>query len=181
MNLPRISSSNQETGAHKIPYSMLRGNVFERLTAIAPKPPTSKTSKKSIVAAKPKALPPLEKRPKTRPLKAKRAKILTWEEDFKAKPWEGSWFHAWSAWCVTYNYRIIEDNGTYVKLKPTTKATFSSNRAWRRKECENDDLLWHEQGHFDIAYISSLDLKKRMATMKFSSSNYQQEIKDLYK
>lgn len=61
-----------------------------------------------------------------------------------------------------------ESNGDELKL--SVYSTFDKYRSWKRKELESpDELLNHEQGHFDIAEIHARFLKQELMNHKFAS------------
>lgn len=110
----------------------------------------------------------------------KRGQILTWD-DFSPNFPEGTWYLAWTAWKTTYNYVITVKYNKVRLTEVNVNTVLNKNKAWAQHDSVDDELLKHEQGHLDIAYIAGLDFKRRALQRTFSSKNYQNEIKDLYK
>lgn len=86
---------------------------------------------------------------------------LTWD-DFKGEP-DASSPH--SAETVTKLESAWEGEGVKGGVKVTSvssTAFFNSSQSWVKEGQKSDDLLKHEQGHFDIAEIFAREKKKEM-------------------
>lgn len=98
---------------------------------------------------------------------------LTWA-DYKARPNPHS-----DAAASTTTYLGIEysmkNNGFAYKIT----CSFSMNRSWGLHQ--NDHILGHEQGHFDIAEIFARKLNKQMSEYVFNAKSYQQDLQKIYK
>ena len=97
---------------------------------------------------------------------------LTWA-DYKAKPDPQA-----DAAASTTTYLGIEysmrNNGFGYKIT----CSFSKNRSWGLHQ--NDHILGHEQGHFDIAEIHARKLNKQMGQYSFNKNSYQQDLRKIY-
>lgn len=104
-------------------------------------------------------------------------KKLRWS-DFRGFPEYGDRFDATAPWHVYYEY----DEPVFVGNQ--AKITF---RVWNALDprswvnlSESDELLNHEQGHYDTGVICALEFKKRLSTCSFTKSNYRNEIEQVF-
>ncbi|HEX7846141.1 MAG TPA: DUF922 domain-containing protein [Chitinophagaceae bacterium] len=97
---------------------------------------------------------------------------LTWA-DYKAKPNLNS-----DAAASTTTYLGIEYNMSNNSFSYKITCSFSKNRSWGLHQ--NDHILGHEQGHFDIAEIYARKLNKEMGQYRFNKQSYQQDLKKIY-
>lgn len=100
------------------------------------------------------------------------ARKLTWD-DFKGTPDP----HSSNAALTSSNINIelgYNDKG----FQYTIKCTFDKNRSWVR--IKNNDVLVHEQGHFDIAEIYARKLNKLMKAYRFNAKTAGTDVNLLY-
>jgi hypothetical protein len=97
---------------------------------------------------------------------------LVWS-DYKAKPDPNS-----DAAASTTTYLGIEYNMRNNSFGYKITCSFSKNRSWGLHQ--NDHILGHEQGHFDIAEIYARKLNKQMSQYKFNKNSYQQDLTKIY-
>jgi hypothetical protein len=57
---------------------------------------------------------------------------------------------------------------------------FYTNKSWVRSDAKLDEILGHEQGHFDLCELYTRKLRKRMANFNFSAKNASDVLYDLY-
>lgn len=70
----------------------------------------------------------------------------------------------------------------FKKAKLFIKNIFDCNISWVRPELkENEDLLLHEQKHFDLSEIYARQLRKEIKTKKLNVYNLNNEINPLFK
>ncbi len=85
---------------------------------------------------------------------------LTWP-DFKAQPDRHSFFSAVSATYIEEQHGCSEDGS----FKYTVKAVFVKNESWSAN-IQSEDLLAHEQSHFDLTEYYARKLRKRFRDLK---------------
>lgn len=97
---------------------------------------------------------------------------LTWE-DFAGQVDKRSAFAAFTWWDMNYRYSSVQFNGdTAILMGLMIKLEFNSNRSWIKKGKESDNLLIHEQGHFDIGLLCLLDLMRTFDSTIFFRSDF---------
>ncbi|WP_207512395.1 DUF922 domain-containing protein [Longitalea luteola] len=97
---------------------------------------------------------------------------LTWS-DFKGEPDPHSSNAALTSSNINIEFGYDEKGFTY-----SIKCSFDKNRSWVR--IKNNDVLVHEQGHFDIAEIYARKLNKLMRSYRFNIKTASQDINQLY-
>ncbi len=105
-------------------------------------------------------------------------KKLSWA-DFKGKIDTSLKYYAMTYWSVSYNYDkpIFDNDNSLVKIKVSYKLNENS---WYRPNRISDTLLNHEQGHFNMAYLLALDLKKTYNNNSYTKDNYNKKIDSIY-
>lgn len=83
---------------------------------------------------------------------------LAWM-DFKGKPGPASRHLATTFSGIAYTYRLSNKAITYKVV-----AFFDRNKSWK-KPAVTDEILRHEQGHFDITQIFARKLEKEFANL----------------
>jgi hypothetical protein len=103
---------------------------------------------------------------------------LTWA-DFKSKKQEfGTGMDAYTAYMLTLT---PENNGKTDSITVHVECSFDKNKSAVRKGKLSDELLKHEQGHFDLAEVYARLLRKKLSATKTSLQNAQSTLNDLYK
>ncbi len=97
---------------------------------------------------------------------------LTWA-DYKAKPDPHS-----DAAASTTTYLGIEYNIRNNNFGFKITCSFSKNRSWGLHQ--NDHILGHEQGHFDIAEVFARKLNQQMSQYGFNKNTYQKDLQKIY-
>lgn len=100
------------------------------------------------------------------------ARNLTWN-DFKGKPEKTSPYLA-----LTTSGIYFSINGTPSDLKIEVKSYFDPSASWRKEE--NDELLRHEQWHFNITEIFARKMRKEMLKMVLKKSSIKQQLSQLH-
>jgi hypothetical protein len=107
---------------------------------------------------------------------------LRWEEskrlqltDFLGFAKDTSSFDAESFSEIRYTYAI----NSVSKLSFEVHANFDRNSSWIKKGVENDELLRHEQLHFDIAELFARKIKLAFEEYHFTA-NYPSEIHQIF-
>lgn len=104
---------------------------------------------------------------------------ITWK-DFKGEIDPNSDFYAMTWWFVNYQYngpRFI-DQKALIDIKVTYGL---KNNSWYKPDKISDQLLNHEQGHLNIAYLLALDLRNIFLENTYNKSNYKSKIDSIYK
>jgi hypothetical protein len=103
---------------------------------------------------------------------------LTWA-DFKSKKQEfGTGMDAYTAYTITLT---PENNGKTDSITVHVECSFEKNKSGVKKGKQSDDLLKHEQGHFDLAEVYARLLRKKLSATKTSLQNAQNTLNNLYK
>jgi len=104
---------------------------------------------------------------------------LTWN-DFQAKPDYSHPYAAITYSGISYGFSADIINGE-VKVNYDINCFFVVNKSWVKKRYLNDnELLVHEQLHFDITELFVRKFRKKLSEMTFSK-NVKSEIKTVYK
>lgn len=90
---------------------------------------------------------------------------LTWD-DFAGKINDSSRFDAECFAEIRYNYKF-ESPGDF---KFEVYASFNKNTSWSRAGMQSNDLLKHEQMHFNIAELFAEKLKREFDTYSYTAS-----------
>ena len=90
---------------------------------------------------------------------------LVWE-DFKAPVNQGSPYKALTNSGITYGFDY-ENN----ELKYTVNCFYDPFSSWVKEDGKTDDLLVHEQGHFNITELYARKIRKKFSETKFTSDN----------
>ena len=102
--------------------------------------------------------------------------VISWD-DFQAEPVEDSWFLAQIYWGVSYNTKV-KDIPAGFKVEVCAYCYINKARSWVKSEYE--ELLEHEQGHFNIGHLCALAFQKKVQRTKFNPKNYRQEVQRMY-
>jgi hypothetical protein len=98
-------------------------------------------------------------------------RLLEWD-DFRGKPAK-----RFSAASTHYDiFKNMEENGNAAKL--SVEAVFFCNRSWKKMSWVNDEVLAHEQKHFDIVELFARKLRKAIQSRKYSSYENLKAVSD---
>ena len=101
---------------------------------------------------------------------------LTWK-DFKGKPNKRSPYKAMTFASVSSNLISFSKNELKIKIL----CHFIRNKSW--KTIETDELLRHEQLHFDIAELAARKMRERVSKLNLknlSSKNIEQKLNSIF-
>lgn len=102
---------------------------------------------------------------------------LVWE-DFSGTVDTASEFHAWTWSGFKYSYTWeIADGGPIVEC--SAYGFFDPAQSWVKTKKESDELLKHEQGHFNISELYSRYFEERINAFTFSYEA-EHEIDSIY-
>jgi len=99
---------------------------------------------------------------------------LQWE-NFKAQEQKESPYDAETHWAVKYNTHLEHDTLVFDIF-----SYVETLKSWVKKDQITDDLLQHEQGHFDIGESYTRKLRKSLSVHDFTIDNLQKDIPDIY-
>ena len=102
---------------------------------------------------------------------------LSWS-DFKDKPFKTAWAAATTASGISYQYTGREVPGGYA-LEFVVGAYFYPRKSWYQPQLCDEQVLAHEQLHFDISELFARKLRKRLAASTFTK-NAKAEVKEIY-
>ena len=88
---------------------------------------------------------------------------LTWD-DFKGKPEK-----RFAAASTSYDILKEVNKGTTTNASVKIEAVFFCESSWKKKSWINDQVLAHEQKHFDIVEVYARLLRKKIKETKFTS------------
>ena len=93
-------------------------------------------------------------------------KLLTWE-DFKGKP-EKRFAAASTHYDILKSVEPLPQKKINVKIE----AVFFRHKSWKNKNWINEEVLEHEQKHFDIVELFARRLRKAIYEFKFKNFNH---------
>ena len=102
---------------------------------------------------------------------------LSWS-DFKGKPQSESPYEAMTASGIEYAYQVNNRNGE-LTFTFKVRAYFNPTTSWVKPSSRTDELLAHEQVHFDISELHARILTKKLENTGFTE-NYKEEIDSIY-
>ena len=100
------------------------------------------------------------------------ARKLSWD-DFKASPDPRSGNAALTSSTINIEFGYDEEG-----LQYSIRCTFDKTRSWVR--IRNNEVLAHEQGHFDIAEIYARKLSKAMHDYRFQPKTVSKDVNEIY-
>jgi hypothetical protein len=105
---------------------------------------------------------------------------IHWRPDYKLK-WEDfqgaadttSEYKAISSPAISYNLLSSEK-----KFSVKVSCYFYKSKSWTKSR--SDNLLAHEQGHFDIAELFARKLRERFSIYKYNASSIRNDFREIY-
>lgn len=104
-------------------------------------------------------------------------RLLQWS-DFKGKPDDSSPYFAYTAWKTNVKFsgvRFEGEKAIFNGFEMTVE--FDQNKSWVKKGKETDELLKHEQGHFDVGLLYMQEVLNSVTAASFTRSSYKEEFK----
>ncbi len=105
---------------------------------------------------------------------------LQWT-DFKGRPDYNSPHDAVTTWYLSYSMEGIKTYGDSVhvgKINPILK--MESTESWLKKEKAADELLKHEQGHFNIGMLCLREFMTVFNQTSFQKRNFDSKMKQIF-
>ncbi|MCC5613171.1 hypothetical protein LC612_42465 [Nostoc sp. CHAB 5834] len=104
---------------------------------------------------------------------------LRWE-DFSGPVDPASKYWATTYWLVKYKYKVLSFRRDTVNIDLQT-SVFLRGNSWVLPDKKTDELLEHEQGHFNMGILCTLKFKKEVASTVLLKSNYNEKIDLIFK
>lgn len=103
--------------------------------------------------------------------------ILTWA-DFTGPVIEGSSFHAYTSYRFKTKLESVRFDGHSALLEGfDVILELDMQNTWAKMDKVTDELLVHEQGHFNLGILSVREIKKRVSDTKFTRANFNTQMK----
>ncbi len=102
---------------------------------------------------------------------------LSWA-DFKGKPPKVARAAATTASGISYEFSTLETNDA-LELDYTVATFFYPTKSWYQPEICDENILSHEQLHFDISELFARKMRKLMEETKFTK-NVKAEVRAIY-
>ncbi len=103
---------------------------------------------------------------------------LIWE-DFQGTVADTE-YKAETHWRIYYDFQVSLLNKMPLLSGYTVRTEFRKDKSWVKEVGGSDQLLRHEQGHFDLAEVYARKFRAQLDTLSFSTSNYRMEIDSLF-
>lgn len=101
---------------------------------------------------------------------------LKWS-DFKGRPVKSSPFHAQTQGALNYTFDNMGPGAYVFKLN----VKYDKQKSWSKPKEQTDDLLRHEQGHFDIYEIyGRLIMQRIKETKALSGTKFSDKISKIF-
>ncbi|WP_460913936.1 DUF922 domain-containing protein [Spirosoma areae] len=104
---------------------------------------------------------------------------LSWE-DFSGPVEADSKYSATTYWQVNYTYKVLSVHGDTVNLDWQVFTSLKGT-SWVQPDKKTDELLQHEQGHFNIGQLCALRFNKVIKSTILLKSNYVEKINLIFK
>ncbi len=104
---------------------------------------------------------------------------ITWA-DFRGKPPLNNPAGAVTSSGFAYNADIHFDDDDQMTLDLDVYCYFTRHNSWKKPSTSSAYHLEHEQHHFDITYLTTLNFIKAVKQAHFTSTNYSQLLYDLF-
>ena len=178
LEMPSLPRINAPTGLKEL---FLEYDEFDQVNCCECS--TTKIQKKIVKThSKPLAKTPIKANQEKKPIVFKSSqtmiKKLKWSDFSGQIPKSSPWL-AYTIWSYSHSLKAVptrQPNNVRIQLQ--VKCGLSP-KSWVRSP--HDDLLSHEQGHYDIACLCMLTFKKRVVEQEFNINTYRDDIARIYK
>ena len=104
---------------------------------------------------------------------------LTWDDFRGSVPMNADEQTAAATYCgIGFETNAISTTNNNLKIRVYN--TFYINDSWARPEEMNDDVLAHEQGHFDLCELYTRKLRERMSSVKVNVNTLKPILRKIY-
>lgn len=105
---------------------------------------------------------------------------LTWD-DFKGTPDTNSTATAFTVWNINYSLTGVSFKGDTVKISNfAVKLEFDEKKSWSKPEKQTNNLLKHEQGHFDLGLICQREILRQLNNAVFLKADFQNKLQTIF-
>lgn len=105
---------------------------------------------------------------------------LTWD-DFRGPVDHSSAHHAMTTWSLEYNMEDVRAKGNIIEIgKMNVTVKMEPQRSWCIREKITDDLLKHEQGHFDIGILCMREFMSIINETTFTKNDLEPKMKKIF-
>lgn len=104
---------------------------------------------------------------------------LTWD-DFTGRPDKSEPYFAYTHWNVSQkmdNIRVMGDSVSVGFLEVTLE--LDPKKSWAKKGNLSDELLVHEQGHFDLGLMCQKEILTLLKQARFTKSNLSYTVQNI--
>lgn len=106
-------------------------------------------------------------------------KRLTWDDFRGAVPKNAEEQTAAATFCgIGFETNTITNTDNNLKIRVYN--TFYLDNSWARPEEMNDDVLAHEQGHFDLCEVYTRRLRERMSNIRVNVNTLKPMLRKIY-
>lgn len=105
-------------------------------------------------------------------------RLLQWA-DFKGTPDNSSPYFAYTAWKTSVRFSGVKFEGTKAIIDGFEMTVeFDAKSSWVKKGKETDELLKHEQGHFDVGLLYMQEVLRTIGAANFTRTGYKEEFQN---
>jgi hypothetical protein len=109
----------------------------------------------------------------------KKNRKLSWDDFRGPIPADAEEVTAAATFCgIGFETNSISSSRKDLKIKVYN--TFYTNHSWAKPEEMNDDVLAHEQGHFDLCELYTRKLRQQMSQVKVDVHNLKPVLRNVY-
>ena len=106
-------------------------------------------------------------------------RLLQWS-DFSGQPDNSNPYFANTHWDFSYRFSSTKFNGDVAEISGfEIVLQLNPYKSWVKKGKETDELLKHEQGHFNVGLLFSQEVLKKIKTASFTRNNFAAELQKL--
>ena len=104
---------------------------------------------------------------------------LVWS-DFIGKVDKGTSFLAYTSYRITPKYEDVKVVGDSISIgKFEIEVEFDAKNSWAKQDKVSDELLIHEQGHFNIGILYMREVLAVYKKTRFNKSNFSSSIQNI--
>ena len=80
---------------------------------------------------------------------------------------------------LTFGYRVKQSNNSIISFTARVDAHFYPQKSWVKPHRKTDEVLGHEQLHFDITELHARKFRRELSALRIDN-NLKQRIQELY-
>ncbi len=104
---------------------------------------------------------------------------LTWDDFRGPIPADADHITAAATYCgIGFETNSVSSRSDNLRVRVYN--TFYTNHSWGRPEEMNDNVLAHEQGHYDLCELYTRKQRQRLATVKVDAANLKPVLRTVY-